>query len=412
MLEELDTIDWASLTHAHGAATNVPGLLRSLLSDDQEVRMQAIAELLETIWHQGTVFSASAAAVPFLYELLADPDVQDKESVVALLAEIATGEGLLAYQIRVNRHETVCRMLARDGTSLEQALADESNWMDTLHRAVSAGLRHLLSYLRGSEVWASVADALGRFPEHASWLTPAIDDALASEADEHVRQALSDSRQRLITGLPPREPEDASPADRARWIFAHPRNSYDDGRRVVEILLADRDASELSSAELLLLAQGYNGWCEQGKAFEAARLGLSREPRNAEWLALARRSIWLAFVGDLPRYLPECDACIARGVGPAAFWHLLKAERLIGMAAGERKLHGMRALERRWEDFEWWPGDPIPHPEFLRPGAEALEAALACEPGLWEDETARVWVGDWNQRFAAILQDPAFQHLR
>ena len=36
MLEGLDTINWASLTHAHGAATNVPGLLRSLLSENAE----------------------------------------------------------------------------------------------------------------------------------------------------------------------------------------------------------------------------------------------------------------------------------------------------------------------------------------------------------------------------------------
>jgi hypothetical protein len=32
MLEGLDTIDW-SLTHAHGPATDVPGLLRPLLSE-------------------------------------------------------------------------------------------------------------------------------------------------------------------------------------------------------------------------------------------------------------------------------------------------------------------------------------------------------------------------------------------
>ena len=49
MLEGLDRINWATLTHAHGAVTNVPGLLRSLLSDNADVRMQACAELLEDI---------------------------------------------------------------------------------------------------------------------------------------------------------------------------------------------------------------------------------------------------------------------------------------------------------------------------------------------------------------------------
>lgn len=51
MLEGLDTIDWASLTHGHGPATDVPGLLRSLLSEDRNVPLEAFAHLFETIWH-------------------------------------------------------------------------------------------------------------------------------------------------------------------------------------------------------------------------------------------------------------------------------------------------------------------------------------------------------------------------
>lgn len=412
MLESLDTINWATLTHAHGAATNVPGLLRSLLSNNTDVRMQACAELHEDIWYQGTVFPASAAAVPFLYELLNYPNVQDKGGIVSLLGCIATGEGILAYEIRTNGEETCRRLLGKRGKSLEAELEQESAWMDAIHCNVSAGLRHLLPYLSDREGLAAlVADALGHFPEHASWLVPAIDAALASESDEHVRQFLTESKVRLITGSPPEEPKDATPAERARWIFAHPRNSYEDGQRVVQVLLADRDVSELSSEELLLLAKGYNECSNQAKAFETARLGLSRKPDNAEWLALTRWYIWLAFVNDLPRYLPACDEYIAAGVGPAAFWHLLKADRFIGMATGERKLSGMRTLERKWEDFEWLPGDPILHPEFLRQAAEALEAALAAEPGLREQEDALGWVGDWNTRFAAVLQEPEFKHL-
>jgi hypothetical protein len=411
MLEGLDAIDWASLTHAHGEATNVPGLLRWLLSEEREVRMKAFAGLFEDIWYQGTVFSASAAAVPFLYELLTDPGVQDKEGIVSLLAAIATGEGFLAYEIRINGAEIMRKVFARRGRNLEEAMAQEARWMDVMHRQVSAGLRHLLPYLGDIEVRSPVADALGYFPEHASWLMPAIDAALAAESDRHFRQVLTDCKVRLITGLPPQEPKDATPADRARWIFAHPRNSYDDGHRVVELLLTGRAVPDLSSAELLLLAQGYNWWSNQVKAFETAKLGLSREPQSAEWLVLARRYAWLAFVNDLPRYLPACDACIAAGIGPAAFWHLLKAERFIGMATGERKLSGMRTGERKLEDFEWLPGDPIVRPEFLQPAAEALEAALTCEPGLRQNEAARGWVGDWNKRFAAVLQDPAFRHL-
>jgi hypothetical protein len=201
---------------------------------------------------------------------------------------------------------------------------------------------------------------------------------------------------------PPEAPKDASPADQARWIFDHPRDGWrDDGRRVVEVLLAGRDVAELSSEELRLLARGYNFWGHHAKSFETAKLGLARE-RSAEWLALAQQYAWNAFLNDLPRLLTACDTCIAARVGPAAFWHLLKADRFIDAATGESEL----------EEFEWSPGHPILHPEFLRLAAESLEAALGSEPGLWDREADHSWVGDWNKRFAPVLQEPAFRHLK
>jgi hypothetical protein len=201
---------------------------------------------------------------------------------------------------------------------------------------------------------------------------------------------------------PPEAPKDASPADQARWIFEHPRDGWrDDGQRVVELLLAGRDVSGLSSEELRLLAKGYNFWGHNAKAFETAKLGLAREPHSTELLLLARLYVWNAFLNDLPRYLSACDACIAAGIGPAAFWHLLKAVHFTRVATGEFEL----------EEFEWSPGHPILHPEFLPLAAEALEAALAAEPGLREQEAVRGWVGDWNTSFAAVLQEPAFSHL-
>jgi len=202
-LEGLDTIDWASLTHAHGEATDLPELLRSLLSEDPEVRMEAIAHLLETIWHQGTVFPASAAAVPFLYELLSHPDVQDKGGIVCLLGAIADGRGYLEVHARDDYGERAWRrILGKQGRSLEEALAQEAAEIDSVRRAVSAGLRHLLPYLSDaeSELRWDVATALGNYPEHASWSVPAIDAALASNLDEHVRQALATSKARLTNG--------------------------------------------------------------------------------------------------------------------------------------------------------------------------------------------------------------------
>jgi hypothetical protein len=198
MLEGLDSIDWSSLTHAHGPATDVPKLLRSLASEDSNVRMEACAILHETIWHQGTVFPASAAIVPFLFELVIHPDVSDKGCSVALLASIATGEGVIQYGVRVDGEEAMRRRLGKSGRTLDESLAEERAMMEAIHQDVSRELRHLLPYLSDKEgLGALVAEVLGHFPEHCCWLTPAIDKALAQESDDHIRQMLAKSKARL-----------------------------------------------------------------------------------------------------------------------------------------------------------------------------------------------------------------------
>lgn len=201
MLEGLDTIDWTSLTHAHGPATDVPELLRSLLSDDLDVRLQACADLHEKIWHQGTVYPASAVAIPFLFELLTHPGVHDPGWAASLLGCIATGEGWLQYGLRVDGEQTLQKRLARQARSLKEALEEERAVLAAIHRDVAAGLEHLLPYLSDREGLGSlVAETLGHFPEHASWLIPAIDAAIASEDDPHIRKLLAGSKARLTNG--------------------------------------------------------------------------------------------------------------------------------------------------------------------------------------------------------------------
>jgi hypothetical protein len=139
MLEGLDRVDWASLRHAYGAATDVPGLLRSLLSADPKVREQAIYELFGNIWHQGTIYPASAAAVPFLYELLTAPGVQDKSNIAHLLASIADGVGYLEVHAVGDFGEPTWRkILGERGKTLEGELEREAAEISAVRRAASA----------------------------------------------------------------------------------------------------------------------------------------------------------------------------------------------------------------------------------------------------------------------------------
>lgn len=65
MLENLEEVDWAALNHCYGSAAEVPDLIRAYANgqDDHDL-------LYGKLCHQGSVYSATAAAVPFFLELL------------------------------------------------------------------------------------------------------------------------------------------------------------------------------------------------------------------------------------------------------------------------------------------------------------------------------------------------------
>lgn len=200
MLERLDTIEWASLRGCGGSAADVPSLLRAVASGDGGADPAVWAELFDRLWHQGTVYPASAAAVPFLFELLTHPDVTAKGGVVELIAAIATGEGGVRGAVRRDGAERWRRILDRQGRDLDAELAEAEATERAIHAAVSERLRDLVPYVYHPEHGLPVAQVLGGYPEHAPWLVPAIDAALPSVADPQTRRTLAGARDALVNG--------------------------------------------------------------------------------------------------------------------------------------------------------------------------------------------------------------------
>ncbi|WP_329369805.1 hypothetical protein [Streptomyces sp. NBC_01483] len=85
---ELDDVQWSALTHAYGPAEDVPELIRALYQGDEETADEAIYELYGNIQHQGTVYPASAPAVPFLAHAVHHASGKRQELLV-LLATLA-----------------------------------------------------------------------------------------------------------------------------------------------------------------------------------------------------------------------------------------------------------------------------------------------------------------------------------
>lgn len=88
-------IRWKDLTHAYGSAEDVPDLIRALSTDDGHE--QAVDDFYSMLCHQGTVYNATAAVIPFLIELL--HTCRDKErrySFLRMLSDCANGASYLA----------------------------------------------------------------------------------------------------------------------------------------------------------------------------------------------------------------------------------------------------------------------------------------------------------------------------
>ncbi|MEV4255726.1 hypothetical protein AB0J52_21430 [Spirillospora sp. NPDC049652] len=94
MTTGVDEIDWASLQDAYGPADGFPRLLRGVVDSDPEVREEAVHELFGTVYHQGTLYTATPRAVPFVARVAADPATRESEraSLVHLLGVIAEAD--------------------------------------------------------------------------------------------------------------------------------------------------------------------------------------------------------------------------------------------------------------------------------------------------------------------------------
>lgn len=82
LLSGLNDIDWYALGHAYGDASDVPDMIRGLLSADKDRRDEAWSELFGSVRHQGDMYDSTPVVVPFLVELLDHSEVPGKDEIL------------------------------------------------------------------------------------------------------------------------------------------------------------------------------------------------------------------------------------------------------------------------------------------------------------------------------------------
>jgi hypothetical protein len=133
-LTGVEEVNWANLTHAYGPAVDVPDLLERL-TESHSASRAALRELYGNIWHQGTVYEATAPAVPFLVSIAVE-NAEVRPSLVGLIAEIAAGSSYL------EAHEGVIRGEVPRGDK-----SQELEWVKAARDAVHERLPELIGAL-------------------------------------------------------------------------------------------------------------------------------------------------------------------------------------------------------------------------------------------------------------------------
>jgi hypothetical protein len=178
-LRGLDAVPWKKLEDAYGTAEKVEQQIRDIASDDEQVCEKAISWGFANLCHQGSVYSSTAQAVPFLTRLLAVPAQKRKADLLWLIAHCALNDPT-AYAVD-------------GGARRDQDSSDSPGDPFALcWRAVKEGAPAFLPLLDDEDpaVRRNAAFLLAHLPNAAKDVAPRLIRAWEDERDEPTRATI------------------------------------------------------------------------------------------------------------------------------------------------------------------------------------------------------------------------------
>ncbi|GAA1936544.1 HEAT repeat domain-containing protein [Kitasatospora viridis] len=224
LFQGLDGIDWAGLSHAYGAATDVPDLLRALTAADPATREGALDALYGGVHHQGDVYDSTLACLPFLCAIAAEPGGADRDGVLRLIDSIghsaATGAELGAEEGITDPHAVIAEAKAEDEWYEEVGLAHGM----LAHRLLAELLPPLTGLLadQDPDVRGAATELLANRHQQPGAVLDALLARAAEEPDGAVRHALAQAIGTLAGRLDAADAASAERAGAALLVLAEP----------------------------------------------------------------------------------------------------------------------------------------------------------------------------------------------
>lgn len=183
MLEGLDRIDWSQLSHAYGEASDVPDLIRTIAYGNTSEKDEAYNSLYGNIWHQGTVYEATAYTVPFFIEMLDNPNVDGKDGILELLQLLASGSGYLEVHQHLDDNPKQI-----DSERNRKIIEKEVNHVKRAYDAVVSGYETYIKLLDDQNIDVKIEASwlLSICGEHQVIIEPILRQKLESEHNSYV----------------------------------------------------------------------------------------------------------------------------------------------------------------------------------------------------------------------------------
>lgn len=290
---DLDDIQWHTLTHAYGTAEDVPALIRALYEGGEQAQ-EALGELYGTVYHQGSVYEASAPAVPFLAHAARHAPAQ-RASLLMLLAALAdhTPEDTESHQWPGSPVAAICAELCRVLPDLLPCLTDDDVSVRRAALRVAAVTAGLLPadlraqveteldtlYAADPEpaVRADALTALSRFGREPEGLDSPLDEVRLAAAvllAERSGAPYADAVVETFAQVPPGAGDDMP------WSDTLSRDQH-----ITDLLTEDPDAALTVAARWI--AAGDEGTYGSWLAEEIAETWRDREPEVVALLLAA-----------------------------------------------------------------------------------------------------------------------------
>ncbi|MET7544739.1 PBS lyase [Streptomyces sp. NPDC005479] len=235
MFAGIDEVEWASMEHAYGPADDVPGLLRGLASADPAEREGALDGMYGAVHHQGDVYACTLACIPFLFELVADPGIQDRGSIVELLTSIG------GIDLDEDDEEELDEEEIEGAANYAMAAA-----------AVTAGAGVFFELIADEDPGVRLAAplALATLHGHPVRVLALLRERLPVEPDEEVRLALVEAAGRVALRHRPLAGQAAD------WLSRLAAESYAPGLRLAALAQLARCAPEALPGDVVQVVAG------------------------------------------------------------------------------------------------------------------------------------------------------------